>query len=453
MDWLSLLPPLVAIAVAVYKREVIIALLAALFVSETLLAAFNPGGGFLGTLDRVTEVFDSENNTRILLFSLLVGALLYYIRYSGGVAALVQWLTRAGYTNNARRAGLLPTLTGFAIFIETNMSILTSGIVARGLFDRFRMSRARLAYIIDSTCAPVAILILLNGWGAYLLGLIDEFDFDQPVAILAATIPLNFYALITLAFVFYTVLTTRVHGPLKTSESRLDAEAGEAETEPTRMRYMLIPVGVMIFGILFFLWWTGDGNLMAGEGARSVLWATAAALLVAYVLLRLDRVFEHRRLVELGFSGMGHLLPVVATVLLALALGASMQALGTGEFVSSMLGPALPPILLAPLTFLAGAIISFTTGTSWGTYGILVPIAIPLAANLGVPPALVLAAVMGGGVFGDHCSPISDTTIISSLGAGCEHLEHVQTQIPYALVAGVLSLAAYLIAGVFAGLL
>ncbi|MCP1727344.1 Na+/H+ antiporter NhaC [Natronospira proteinivora] len=447
MEWLSLLPPLVAIAVAVWKREVIIALLAALFVSETLLAGFNPGGGFTGMLDRATDVFSSPNSTRILLFSLLVGALLYYIQYSGGVAAVVRWLTRGGYTTNARRAGLLPTFTGFAIFIETNMSILTSGIVARGLFDRFKMSRARLAYIIDSTCAPVAILILLNGWGAYILGLLDEFDYESPVAILAATIPLNFYALITLALVLYTVITTRVHGPMKTAESRMEEITEDESIEPTRARYMLLPVGTMIGGILFFLWLTGDGSLLAGAGAQSVLWATALAVLVAYVLLRWDGVFEHKRLVDLGFQGMGKLLPVVATVLLALALGASMQGLGTGEFVAAMLGPALPVFLLAPLAFIAGGIISFTTGTSWGTYGILIPIALPLAAAMDVPPALVLAAVMGGGVFGDHCSPISDTTIISSLGAGCDHLEHVRTQLPYALVAGLAAVLAYTASG------
>lgn len=451
MEWLSLLPPVVAIAVAMWKREVIVALLAALFVSETLLAGFHPGGGFTGTLDRTTDVFANPNSTRILLFSLLVGALLYYIQYSGGVAAVVRALTRGGYTTNARRAGLLPTFTGFAIFIETNMSILTSGIIARGLFDKFRMSRARLAYIIDSTCAPVAILILLNGWGAYLLGLIDEFDYDSPVAVLVATIPLNFYALLTLALVLYTVITTRVHGPLRTAESRGEEIKDSEDIEPTRARYMLLPVATMIGGILFFLWLTGDGSLMAGAGAQSVLWATALAVLVAYGLLRWDRVFQHRELVELGFKGMGKLLPVVATVLLALALGASMRALGTGEFVAAMLGPALPAFLLAPLTFLAAAIISFTTGTSWGTYGILIPIALPLAAAMGVPPSLVLAAVMGGGVFGDHCSPISDTTIISSLGAGCDHLEHVKTQLPYALLAGVVALVAYAVAGLLMG--
>jgi len=452
MEWLSLLPPAVAIAVAVWKKEVIIALLAALFVSETLLAGFNPGGGFTGLLDRSTEVFDSPNNSRILLFSLLVGALIYFIQYSGGVSAVVQWLTRGGYTTNARRAGLLPTFTGIAIFIETNMSILTSGIIARGLFDRFKMSRARLAYIIDSTCAPVAILILLNGWGAYLLGLIDEFEFESPVAVLAATIPLNFYALITLCLVLYTVITTRVHGPLKTAESRLQETDDSEQVEASKARYMLVPVATMIGGILFFLWYTGDGSLLAGAGAQSVLWATGLAVVVAYLLLRWDRVFEHKELVNLGFRGMGHLLPVVATVLLALALGASMRGLGTGEFVAALLGPALPAFLLAPMTFLAGAIISFTTGTSWGTYGILTPIALPLALAMDVPPSLVLAAVMGGGVFGDHCSPISDTTIISSLGAGCDHLEHVRTQLPYALFAGVITTIAYAITGIIMGI-
>src|SRR5699024_1346269 len=196
------------------------------------------------------------------------------------------------------------TITGVCIFIETNLSILTAGILSRGLFDKFDMSRERLAYIVDSTCAPVAVLILLNGWGAYLLGLIGNYEIEHPVSVLAATVPLNFYSILTLAVVFYTAFTGNVYGPMKRLETH-GSKTDQDDTEPpSRARYMLIPLGVMTGGILFFLWLTGDGNIMQGDGASSVLWATAAAIAVGYLLLRVEKVYTHKELVELSFTGM-----------------------------------------------------------------------------------------------------------------------------------------------------
>ncbi|MGK7369618.1 MAG: Na+/H+ antiporter NhaC family protein, partial [Candidatus Halalkalibacterium sp. M3_1C_030] len=415
MDWIVILPAILAIAIAVWRKEVIIALILALFFSEVMIAGWNPASGFAGAIDRIVAVFESPGNTRVLLFSLIVGALIEYIQVSGGVSACVKKLTGMGLTKTPRQVGLLTTFTGLIIFIETNLSILTAGILSRGLFDKFKMSRERLAYIIDSTCAPVAVLVLLNGWGAYLLGLISNYELSEPVYTLAMTIPLNFYAVLTIILVFYTVLTGKVHGTMKTAETfQTESDLDDPEP-PTKARYMLVPLGFMTFGIIFFLWITGDGNIMQGSGSTSVLWATVLAVAVGYLMLVGEKVFNHREMVDITFSGMSNLLPLVSIVLLSLALGASFQALGTGTFVASMIGQYLPAITIAPLIFVAAGIIAFTTGTSWGTFAIMVPIGLPLAFSMGIHPSLVLSALIGGGIFGDHCSPISDTTIISSL--------------------------------------
>jgi len=452
MAWLTLLPPMVAIALAVYKREVIAALLVALFTSEFLQHAYNPVFGAMATLERIVAVFGDADNTRILVFSLLIGALLAFIRDFGGVAAFVDRISKTGLVNGPRRVGLVTTFTGIAIFIETNLSVLTAGIFSQSLFDSFHLSRARLAYVIDSTCAPVSVLILVNAWGAYILQLVAPYELANPVASVAYTIPLNFYAWFTLLLVFYTVSFNRSHGPMRQSDAQASSATPELHTAtPTRSRYMLLPLAVMVLGILAFMVYTGHGKLLAGSGSRSVFWGTALAILVAYALLRYDKKEPHRKLVEQAFSGMGKLLPLVTTVLLAMAIGASMRALGTGAFVAGMVGDFLPAFAVAPLVFISAAVISFTTGTSWGTFGILIPIAIPVAQSMDLPVPLVLAAMLGGGVFGDHCSPISDTTIISSLASGCDHLEHVRTQLPYALVAGLLSTVAYALAGWWAG--
>ncbi|MBD3586750.1 sodium:proton antiporter [Salinimonas sp. HHU 13199] len=454
MDWLSIVPPLVAIVVVFWKKEVIMALLLAVLTAEALILLQSAGQSVLlspiTSVERVIEVAASPGNTRILLFSVLVGALLAYIRDSGGVAAMVNWLTGKGVAKSRRQVGGLTMATGIAVFIESNLSVLTSGIFARGLFDKFKMSRARLAYIIDSTSAPVCILILLNGWGAFVLGMLETYELPaSAVSVLWGTVPLNFYALFTLLIVIYTIVTDKVHGPMAHEEQQQHLQETPLESEPaTKARFMTVPLAVMVFSMVGFMFWTGNGVLAEGSGSKSVLYATVLATAVAYLLLLTHKRFTHQEAVKVGFKGMGELLPLVTIVLLSLTLGSSLKVLGTGVFVSGIVGEYLPLVLIVPMLFLAGAIMSFTTGTSWGTFAILIPIGVPLIQTLGLPPSLVIAAILGGGIFGDHCSPISDTSAVSSIAAGCDLLTHVRTQLPYALLAGGMTLVAYFLASV-----
>jgi Na+/H+ antiporter NhaC len=458
MHWYSVLPPIIAIIVVFWRKEVILALILAIFSAELLLAysmqvenVFEIGfDGTIGSIERIIEIVNSPGNSRILLFSLLIGGLLAYIRNSGGVTATVALLINKGIAKNKRQVGLLTMFTGTVVFIESNLSVLASGILSRGLFDKYKMSRARLAYIIDSTSAPICILILLNGWGAFVLGLLNNYELEQSsVSILWGTIPFNFYAIITLLVVLYTIVTDRVHGPMRQAELELQQLEGESMPVPaSKARYMLVPLATMIFGMIGFMLWTGNGDLASGSGSKSVLYATVLACVVAYFLLLSSGKYTHKTLVDTGFKGMGEILPLVTIVLLSLTLGASLKELGTGVFVANIVGDYLPLTLIVPVLFLAGGLMSFTTGTSWGTFAILVPIGVPLIQTLGLPPSLVLAAILGGGVFGDHCSPISDTTAVSSIASGCDLLSHVRTQLPYALFAGVLAFIGYFIASV-----
>ncbi len=457
MEWLSILPPLVAITVVLWRKEVILALFLAIFTSEALLLLGGGGEvslgtplfGLLASLERIISIFTDMGNSRILMFSLMVGALLAFIRVSGGVTAMVELLVGSGLARSRRSVGLLTSLTGVVVFIESNLSVLTAGILARGLFDKFSMSRARLAYIIDSTSAPICILILLNGWGAYILALLSGYELDGSAAeILWNTVPLNFYALVTLGIVFYTIIADKTHGPMTDAEAlaqKLDTDPAH-EYPPTQARFMVIPLLTMVGGMIAFMFWTGNGVLADGSGSKSVLYATALACLVAYGMMLWTRKFSHIKLVEIGFGGMGELLPLVTIVLFSLALGASVRELGTGVFIAGLVGDYLPLVLIVPMLFVAGALMSFTTGTSWGTFAILIPIGVPLIQTLGLPPSLVLSAILGGGIFGDHCSPISDTTAVSALASGCDLLEHVKTQLPYALAAGGITLVLYVIA-------
>ncbi|GHE98598.1 Na+/H+ antiporter NhaC family protein [Thalassotalea profundi] len=453
MEWYSLLPPIVAVVIVLWKKEVILALLLAIFTSELLLSEFGGGmifHGAIGTFERIVDIFGSPGNTRILMFSLIIGAVLAYMRHSGGVTAMVEYVISKGLGKNKRQVAFMANFTGMAIFIESNLSVLTAGIVSRGLFDRYKMSRATLAYIIDSSAAPICILVLLNGWGAFVLGLLSNYEFEQSAAeVMWGTILLNFYPIIALMMVWYTAFTGNLHGPLARSQSSAVKEIEQKhEFEPTKARFMFVPLITMVVGMVGFMFWTGDGTLSAGSGSKSVLYATVSACLVAYIMMLSSKRFTHHQLVKIGFNGMGELLPLVTIVLLSLTLGASLKILGTGVYVAQIVGDSLPIFLIAPMLFLAGAFIAFSTGTSWGTFAILIPIGVPLIQELGLPPSFIIAAILGGGVFGDHCSPISDTTAVSAIASGCELLEHVKTQLPYALFGGALTLILYTLYGI-----
>ncbi len=469
-EWMSILPPLLAIAVAIWKKEVTIALLFGIWFGEALLlwrdGAFAGSGltlpidalfqSFLSLVNRICGVFSDAGNVQVLLFGLVVGALLELMKDSGGVQAFVARLSGLGLTSSPRRASLLASLTGTVVFVESSVSVLSAGVVGQRLFDRYGLSRARLAFIVDSTSAPICIIIMLNAWGAYVLKLLQPYNLENPVGVLVGTIPYNFYPLVIIVMVWYTAVSLRVFGPMARLEAAQSAQSAQlgAETpaelalpQNARSRYMWAPMSVMIGGMFFMMWYTGQGDFTKGNGSFSVLVSVSMAAILAILLITLDKVMPFRNSVETVYTGMGKLLPVSVIMLLSFAIGALCKSLGTGPFVASFLGEFLPALMVAPLVFLTGAIISFTTGTSWGTFAILIPLAMPLGAQLGIPPAFVLSAVLGGGVFGDHCSPISDTTILSSLASGCDHLDHVRTQLPYALAAAAFTIVAYLAVG------
>jgi len=458
LDWLTIAPPLLALGVAVWTRNVYWALGLAIVLSETLIAGYNPGLGVLATVDRVAGVFGSTGNTRILLFCLIIGALIAYMQRSGGIRAMVAWLHRKNFTSTPRRAGLITALAGVVLFIETNVSLLASGILGRPLFDRLQLSRARLAFVIDSTCAPISVLVLFNGWGAYIAGLMANNGVDNAFEVLFQTVVLNFYALLAVGIAFATLFFNRTFGALADADdgwqepSDSPSQVGNepvADQAAGRAIYMGLPVALLVIGSLAFMLWTGNGDITQGSGSQSILWAVVLATMAAgWFFWRSSRTQD--RVLDVGFGGMAELLPAVVVILLALALGDSLGALGTGAFIASTAATVPAPFLIPAVLFVIAGVTSFTTGTSWGTYGILIPIAVPMAIGADLPLALAVAAVMGGGVFGDHCSPISDTTIIASLAAGCDHVEHVRTQLPYALVGGSATVFLYAIAGLLA---
>ncbi|MEQ8857735.1 MAG: Na+/H+ antiporter NhaC family protein [Pseudomonadales bacterium] len=460
--WSSVLPPLIAIALAIVSRQVLLSLLAGIWLGWWLLGSGNPLTALADGVDGIVGVLGNAGDARVIGFTLVIGAMIATIERTGGVRGFVGWLERRAWVTSPRRAEWLAWLTGIVIFIESNLTLLVAGAVSRPLFDRLRISRERLAYIIDSTSAPVCILIPLNAWGAFNLGLLSGTGLSDPLNTFVRAIPLNFYSILAVALAAAVIAGGWNFGAMaraeaRTREGRLLWPDAAPMMDPSLLGsdaaatsgpgFMLVPIAVLVAMVPVGLYVTGDGDLAAGSGSTSVLWAVLAGLATAWAMALGGQRRRLAELMDVSLKGAGGLLPVALILLLALALGDVTDTLGTGVFLSRVVSDNVPLALLPALVFLVSGFTAFAIGSSWGTFAIMIPVAIPIALTLGAEPAVLLGAVLSGAVFGDHASPISDTTVVASMAAATDHIDHVRTQLPYALLAGALALLGYLAIG------
>jgi len=463
--WLSVLPPVLAIILAIWTKQVFISLFFGIWLGWTVLSGFNPVVGLAEALEACVRVFQDGGNTKVIAFSAMVGALIAFTQVSGGVEGFVRRASDLGLAKSRVRAQLLAWLIGVIIFVESSITALVTGAIARPIFDRLKISREKLAYICDSTSAPVCILIPLNGWGAYVIGLLAVQQVDRPFHVLLQSIPYNLYAILAVLGVLLVILTGKDLGPMAKAERRaltegkvlrdgaepaVSTEIITADPKPgvkPRARNMLLPVGVMVAMMPVGLFITGNGNLMQGSGSTSVFWAVLAAIVVGAVSYMGQGLLNLREVTDLFFKGLGGLMPLALLMMLAFAIGETCRELGTGIYVAQLAREWVQPEFVPLVLFLTSGFIAFSTGTSWGTFGIMLPIAIPMIELIGGSLSVSVGAVLSGGIFGDHCSPISDTTIISSIASASDHIDHVRTQLPYALLAALGAALLYLLIG------
>ena len=473
--WWSLLPPVLAIGLALWTRQVFLSLGLGIAAGYLILAGGNPVAATFDTIDAAVAVFSSPGNTRIIIFTLVVGALIALIQRSGGVAgfieALLGWLERRTAKAEAKDQRIIVELlalgTGLLLFIESNISILTVGTLFRPVTDKLGMPREKLALIADTGSAPSCVLIPFNAWGAYLMGLIAAEGLSQPFSQLIQAALLNVYPMLIILILLIMIFTRRDVGEMKRAESRgtllrdgaVPMIADDAtqmpavEGAPPRALNMILPILTLVCLVPTFLIMTGEGEswfarMQDGSGSSAVLYATSLAVALGIILYKAQGILGIRESAETALKGMGGMLPLAILMLLAFALGSLCRTLGTGAFTADITSQFLSPALMPALVFLISCFVAFSTGTSWGTFAIMIPIAVPLATSYGLDPSLAIAAAIGGGVFGDHCSPTSDTSIIASMASGSDHIDHIRTQLPYALIAGGLTVAIYLLLGV-----
>jgi tetracycline resistance efflux pump len=465
-SWHSILPPILAIILAIWTKQVVLSLFAGIWMGFTLMNGFNPLIGVTAGLESLVNVFTDPSDTRVLVFTLIIGSLIATIEHSGGVRGFVHFLETRRWVHNGVRAQILAWATGLVIFIESNITLLVAGSVSRPLFDRYKVSREKLAYLIDATSAPVCVMIPLNAWGAVIVGLIGSTGVENPLQTFIQSIPYNFYAIAAIILSAIVIWKNINIGPMKKAEERtqngqmlwpnatplIDVSAEivhDEDGEIPSAALMVVPILAMILMMPVGLYITGDGSIIEGSGSVSILWAVSFGLLVSWVMILAKGGSSINELMRIFMKGAGSLLPIAIILVLALALGDVAKALGTGTYVANVVGDAVAVPLLAPLIFITSAFIAFSVGSSWGTFAIMIPIAIPIATTLGLPVELMLGAAIAGAIFGDHASPISDTTVVASMASATDHIDHVRTQLPYALIAAAVASTAYLLVGIF----
>ena len=426
-----------------------LSLLSGVILGTLILHDFHVGESFLAIFMLFNTLLHEAWILKTLAFVILAGSIMALIEKSGGVNGFVAYVLHTKSLVTSERSALfLSYFLGVVIFIETSITALVSGAVGKPLCDKYKIPHAKLAFICDSTSAPIGSLIVLNGYGALLLGLINTqislgYIHTNATAMLIMALKYNFYAifalLVTFAFIFFAFDI----GPMKHALYSPD-KALKRNKQSSSMFYMLLPVLLMIVLVFLFLYLTGDGDILHGSGSSAIFYTMLTTLFFTFVYFIGTKNMTLKTWSRTAYSGAKHFISISFILLFAFAMGSVTGELQTGIYLSSFASANIDASLLAALIFLLAALISFSTGTSWGTFSIMMPIAVPMAATMDANIALAIGAVISGGVFGDHCSPISDTTIISSMAADCEVVEHVQTQLPYALISGGLALLGFL---------
>ena len=461
----SVVPPLLTIVLALVTKNVFISLLIGIFTSSMVLCGGAPLTGLNDAFYSFIHTFESSGNTITLISFLLIGALIYLIEKSGGVEGFTEvMLKKRALIKTKRGANIFTWLLGIIIFTSGSLSCMVTGSVSRPFNDALKVPHEKSAFIVHATSTPWCVLFPLSGWLAALAGYLTSGGVpeNEAISVLLRSIPLNFYCILAVFGTLAVSLFGINIGPMRKAEERsektgaldnpgrggtLTEEMMSPSKAKPRVLNMLLPMGVLIATILAVLTITGKGNPTQGAGMQSLLWGCILAVVTICILCVAQKLFSVDEVINEMFKGMGTMLPVAGILLFGFTMGNLVKDLDTGNYLTSVFMGVLSPALLPALSFLLCMLLSFATGTSMGTMAIMSVICLPMAISMGISIPLVAGAVFGGSIFGDHSSPISDTTIMSCATTGCDIIDHVKTQMPYVLIFAAISLVLYVVLG------
>ncbi len=494
---LTLIPPIVAIILAFLTRNVIASLFIGIISGSLLLTV--PGNNifyglvdaFIDVINRMVNSLADPWNAGIILQVLAIGGLINLVTKMGGAKAIAESLSKRAKSRKSTQ--IITWLSGLIIFFDDYANAMIVGTMMRPITDKMKISREKLAFIVDATAAPVAGIAVISTWIGMELGLIkDAFSTigvsADAFGVFVQTIPYRFYNILILFFIVMSALLLKDFGSMRKAEVKarkegiINSEHGidisdsnedinhliQKGLKPS-MSTAIVPIGILIIVALLSFYFSGYKNIMGGDSKtlisllekspisfiaiREAFSASDASIalfqssllagIVAIIMATSKKIFTFSEAIDVWMEGLKRLLITCVILVCAWSLSSVIKELGTAKYLITLLSDTIPTFLLPSIIFLLGAIISFATGTSYGTMGILMPLAIPLAYSMNPEMSFIIvstSAVLTGSIFGDHCSPISDTTILSSMGAGCNHINHVKTQLPYALFTAVITI-------------
>lgn len=466
MGIVSLLPVFVAVGLSLWTKRALFSLLMGVLLGALLITG-NPFSAILYVVDPlfIDSVADRDG-MKVIVFSLFIAGTVEIMRVGQGTQALVDWV--AQFATTRRRALVGTWFSGLIVFFDDYANCLIVGSSMRPITDRLQISRAKLAYLVDSTAAPVATLALISTWVGYEVSLMDEamqalspdvlkqagLDGMSAYALFLEGLPYRFYPILALVFGFVLAISVRDFGPMRDSELEALSIEIEATTPVNKNRMWLgiVPIALLIGVSMADLYLQGTAAkpnatsisdiISAADGYDAMLRGSISAILSAVGIAKLLGT-SGEEMKEAVHTGVGRIGEAIIILILAWSIGTVMKELGSADYLVQVLDGVIAPMWFPSLVFILAAGIAFATGTSFGTMGTLMPLALPLVVQSGASVEIILAvtaAVLSGATWGDHCSPISDTTVLSSVGTGCDHAEHVRTQLPYALVSGLISL-------------
>ncbi|MDY2627355.1 MAG: Na+/H+ antiporter NhaC family protein [Lachnospiraceae bacterium] len=463
----ALMPPLVAIILALITKEVYSSLLVGIVIGGLFYSGFSPEGTLIHVMeDGIVSVLSDSYNVGILVFLVILGTMVCLMNKAGGSAAFGRWAQT--HIHSRVGAQLATVLLGVLIFIDDYFNCLTVGSVMRPVTDSHKISRSKLAYLIDATAAPVCIIAPISSWAAAVSGFVEG---EDGLSLFIRSIPFNFYALLTLVMMIGLTVMNVDYGPMAKHEKNAAkgdlfsatranyAKPEQEETNPRgRVCDLVVPIIILIFCCVIGMIYTGgffEGNDFVTAFSQSsadvgLALGSSVALVITIIFYLIRRVLSFEKCMSCLPEGFKAMVPAILILTLAWTLKAMTDSLGADVFVATMVKQYASGLIafLPAIIFLVGCVLAFATGTSWGTFGILIPIVVSVFESSD-PQLMVISisACMAGAVCGDHCSPISDTTIMASAGAQCDHVNHVSTQLPYAITVAVISFITYILAG------
>ena len=468
MGWISILPPIIAVVLAIMTKNVIVSLFFGTYIGVLILVGGHPIEATTETIGNYFFPLAADGyNAAIIVLLFFIGGFVALMEKSGGGTALATNTIK--FINTKAKAQLSAWFGGIVIFFSDLGTPLIVGPVFEKIFDKAKISREKLAWIIDSTSSPVAVLIPFIGWGVYIMGLIQK-EYEalnittSEFTTLIQVIPFQFYAIMAVVMVPLVALSKLDFGPMAKAERRVQTTGelywptskplrrAENNEEGNHRHAILIWLPLLVlfitlFGLLIsfgFPYEPVPGSDFRVSLSTAYLFAavTIIILMLVYKLKKFSEIFD------IYTKGMQKMVYVAVTLILAWSLGKVIKEMGTANFIVEAMNGNVPAFIIPAILFIVGVFMSLASGTSWGTYAIMLPIAIPMAVTLDAHLLVCIGAVLSGGIFGDHSSPISDTTILSSTGAGADHIDHLKTQFPYALLNASIALIGYIVAGI-----